>query len=58
MQDKSEGFADTWEFLDRRLADLEELKETSVELDKQLESTGQLTQAAFIVARNMLSRTY
>jgi len=58
LQDKSEEFVDTWEFLDRRLADLEELKEGSAELDKQLESSGELTQAAFIIARNMLSRTY
>ena len=56
LQDESPDFADTWAFLDRRLADLEKMGENRLELEKELRNVGDITKAAFIIARNMLAR--
>ena len=56
MQDESPDFADTWAFLDRRLGDLEKMGENRLELENELKNMGDITKAAFIIARNMLGR--
>ena len=56
LQDESLDFADTWAFLDRRLADLEIIGENRLELENELRNVGNITKEAFIIARNMLAR--
>ena len=56
LQDESLDFADTWAFLDRRLADLEKIGENRLELENELRKVGNITKEAFIIARNMLTR--
>ena len=56
IQDESPDFTETWAFLDRRLADLEKMGENRLELEKELSNVGDITKAAFIIARNMLGR--
>lgn len=56
LQDESPDFTETWAFLDRRLADLEKMGENRLEIEKELNNVGDITKAAFIIARNMLGR--
>ena len=55
LQDKSPEFSETWAFLDRRIGDLEKMGEGRLDLEKQIQSAGDISKAAFIIARNMLS---
>lgn len=56
IQDESPDFTETWAFLDRRLSELENMGENRLDFEKELENAGDLAKAAFIIARNMLSR--
>ena len=54
LQDKSEGWENTWDFLDRRLDDVEKLKHDRDAVEAQLASVKDITKSGFMVARNML----
>ena len=54
VQDKSEGWENTWHFLDRRLDDVEKLKHDRDAVEAQLASVKDITKSGFMVARNML----
>ena len=56
LQDQSKDYTGTWGFLDRRLGDLEKMGENRLGLEKQMHDAGDFTKAAFIIARNMMSR--
>ena len=55
LQDESPDFSETWEFLDRRITDIENIDENRLEIEKNLKYTNDFSKAAFIIARNMLS---
>lgn len=54
LQDKSSDFSDSWNFLDRRINDLDKIVSNCKGMEENIRNAGDISKAAFVIGRNML----